>query len=258
MDVTLLALKLCLVPFFLGVISLAGRRWGPGIAGWLAGLPVIVGPILFLLALERGAAYARDAAVYTLGAVFPVIVFGIAYSWTSRRKRWPASLLAGYAAWLLAAFALLSLPLTLEFAATLALVTLLVAPWLFPKPHVIPRAIRLPAYELGMRMLMGALLTLLVTSLSSIAPPGLSGLLALIPVLSAILAAFTQRTGGADAVITLLAALARGLWSLAVFCLVLPIMLAKSTIPVAFISAVVAALLIQAALRKPAVRRESD
>lgn len=244
----LLALKLFLVPLFLGLISLAAKRWGPGLAGWLAGLPVIVGPILFLLALERGMPFARDAAVYTLAAVFPVIIFGVGYAWASRRHAWPVALLAGYSAWLLAALLLLSLPLDLPLAACLALVTLLAAPYLFPMPTAKPAATRLPHHELGFRMLAGALLTLAVTSLAAMAGPGLSGLLALFPALSAILAAFTHRTGGADAVITLLAALARGLGSLAGFCLALPLLLERTSMAMAFGLSVVIALLIQTAL----------
>ena len=58
----MLALKLVVVPTFLALVSLAARRWGPGFAGWLAGLPVVAGPILVFIALERGAAFASDAA----------------------------------------------------------------------------------------------------------------------------------------------------------------------------------------------------
>ena len=250
----MLALKLFLVPFFLGLISLAGKRWGPSLAGWLAGLPVIVGPILFLLALEKGTAFARDATVYTLGAVFPVIVFGVGYAWASRGKSWPMALLAGYGAWLLAALLLLSLPLNLELSAALAVATLLAAPYLFPAPAGKPGPTRLPHHELGLRMLAGALLTLAVTSLANVAGPGLSGLLALFPVLSAILAVFTHRSGGADAVITLLAALARGLGSLAGFCFALPLLLERTSIGVAFGLSVAIALLIQTALWKRNLR----
>ena len=50
----LLALKLLLVPALLAAISMAGKRWGPGVAGWLAGFPSLTGPILFFLAIERG------------------------------------------------------------------------------------------------------------------------------------------------------------------------------------------------------------
>ncbi len=41
----MLALKLTLVPLFLLVVSMWGKWWGPSIAGWLAGLPVVAGPI---------------------------------------------------------------------------------------------------------------------------------------------------------------------------------------------------------------------
>ena len=85
----LLALKLLLVPSLLAVISLAGRRWGPGVAGWLAGFPSLTGPILFFLALERGPGFTAQAAVLCLACVFPAITFGVAYAWASRRYGWP-------------------------------------------------------------------------------------------------------------------------------------------------------------------------
>jgi hypothetical protein len=46
----LLALKLALVPGFLAALTMAGRVWGPSVAGWLAALPVVAGPIVLLLA----------------------------------------------------------------------------------------------------------------------------------------------------------------------------------------------------------------
>ena len=57
----LLALKLTLVPAFLSALTVAGRVWGPSVAGWLAGLQVVSGPIVLLLALERGPAFAALA-----------------------------------------------------------------------------------------------------------------------------------------------------------------------------------------------------
>lgn len=49
----MLALKLTPVPLFLLVVSMSGKWWGPSIAGWLAGLPVAAGPILFMLVLSH-------------------------------------------------------------------------------------------------------------------------------------------------------------------------------------------------------------
>ncbi|MGN4077180.1 hypothetical protein ACS0ZK_34345, partial [Burkholderia gladioli] len=65
----MLALKLTLVPLFLLVVSMSGTWWGPSIAGWLAGLPVVAGPILFLLVLEHGPAFGAQAALLSLAAI---------------------------------------------------------------------------------------------------------------------------------------------------------------------------------------------
>ncbi len=61
-----LILKLVLTPVLIGAASLAGRRWGPAVSGWLVGLPLTSGPITFFLALSHGATFAAAAAVGTL------------------------------------------------------------------------------------------------------------------------------------------------------------------------------------------------
>ncbi|MDS1024806.1 hypothetical protein RCF29_12255, partial [Burkholderia pseudomallei] len=108
----MLALKLTLVPLFLLLVSIAGRRWGPSIAGWLAGLPVVAGPILFLVAVERGPAFGAHAALLSLSAIAASEAFSFAYAWTCRRHRRPLALAAGLAAWAAAASALARLPAT--------------------------------------------------------------------------------------------------------------------------------------------------
>jgi len=79
-----LILRLTLVPLFLALISLVGKRFGPSFAGWIARLPVVVGPILFLLSIEQGAEFAGRAAVATLASVVTVIAFGVSYAWAAR------------------------------------------------------------------------------------------------------------------------------------------------------------------------------
>src|SRR2546422_10904497 len=95
----LTALKLVLVPSFIGLVSLAGKRWGARFAGWLAGMPIVAGPILFLLWVERGAGFARAAAVYSLAAVASVIAYSTGYAWLSRRWAWPVALAGAYVVW---------------------------------------------------------------------------------------------------------------------------------------------------------------
>jgi hypothetical protein len=47
-----LALKLVLTPTLIGATSLAGRKWGAAVSGWLVGLPLTSGPVALFLALE--------------------------------------------------------------------------------------------------------------------------------------------------------------------------------------------------------------
>jgi hypothetical protein len=53
-----LVLKLVLTPLLIGAASLAGRRWGPAIAGWLVGLPLTSAPVALFLALDLGIGFA--------------------------------------------------------------------------------------------------------------------------------------------------------------------------------------------------------
>src|SRR5690348_16799802 len=81
----ILLLKLFLVPVLIYLVTLCGRRWGPGVAGWLSAFPIIAGPILLTIALEQGSAFAASAAEGTLLAVIAILVFGLAYAWASAR-----------------------------------------------------------------------------------------------------------------------------------------------------------------------------
>jgi hypothetical protein len=59
-------LKLVLTPLLIAAISLASRRWGPGIGGAIAGLPLTSGPVSVFLALEQGREFTSRSAVGTL------------------------------------------------------------------------------------------------------------------------------------------------------------------------------------------------
>ncbi len=75
-----LALKLVLTPVLVGAASLAGRRWGSEIGGWLVGIPLISGPIAFFLALSAGAHFAAQASVGILAGVASQVAFALAYA----------------------------------------------------------------------------------------------------------------------------------------------------------------------------------
>ena len=251
----MLALKLLLVPTFLALITLAGRRWGPQVAGWLAGLPVLTGPILFLLALENGPVFAAAAATVSLSAVLGAVALIVTYARACARRSPGLSLLFGLASWCCAALLLTSLPLTNFISLGIALLALVAAPRFFPRVSTPVLITRLPKWELPLRMLAGAALTLAVTSLAATIGPSWSGMLAVFPVLAIVLSVFSHRGSGPAFAATLLRAMIWGLYAFTSFCFALAVLLPRQGITVSFLAAIAAALGVQLALKSRLHRR---
>src|SRR5579864_6606619 len=92
----LVLLKLVLTPTLIGAASLAGRRWGAFIGGWLIALPLTSGPVTFFLALDQGPGFAAGVAAGSLLGVMAIAAFAVAYGRLARRG-WPVAV-AGAAA----------------------------------------------------------------------------------------------------------------------------------------------------------------
>src|SRR5689334_15298204 len=71
--------KLLVSPLLIGAVSLAGRRWGPAVSGWLVGLPLTSGPVVLFLALEQGTTFAAAAAQAIMLGIISVGVFCLTY-----------------------------------------------------------------------------------------------------------------------------------------------------------------------------------
>lgn len=173
----LLALKLALVPAFLAALTVAGRVWGPSVAGWLAGLPVVAGPIVLLLALERGPAFAAQASAASIAAIAASEAFNFAYAWTCRRSAWPLALMAGMLGWAGVAMLLTHLPGGLIWAVAAGCVAVAISQSGLPRVAGHVPAARVALGDLVLRMLAGTLLTVAVTTLSASMGATWSGLL---------------------------------------------------------------------------------
>ena len=57
-----LFLKLSLIPLVIWLATVAGRKWGHAVTGWITGLPLIAGPISIYLALDPGPDFAARTA----------------------------------------------------------------------------------------------------------------------------------------------------------------------------------------------------
>lgn len=241
----MLLLKVLLVPAFLALVTLAGRRWGPAVAGWLAGLPVVAGPILYFLVLEHGVAFGARAATASLAAILSAFAFSITYGRVCRGQGWQRALLIGLCAWFVAAQALVRLPLSLPLAGALAAAALLAAPRLLPRGLAVVPVRPAPGWDLWLRMAAGAALTLAVTGLAAGIGPAWSGVLSVFPVLSLVLSVSSHRAYGPDFVFALLRAMATGMWSFGAFCLALALALPRMGLAAAFATALAATLAVQ-------------
>lgn len=245
----LLALKLLLVPTLIAGVTFAGRRWGPGVAGWLSAFPILSGPILLVLALEQGPEFAAQAAHGTLLAVLAILVFSLAYAWTAMRRTWPDCLLVALCCWGLAVLALRELDTGLGLSFVAVLVALLLAPLAFPR---VPRWVRGRAVggDLPWRMAAAVTLVLAVSALAASVGPRLSGLFAMFPVMSTVLVGFSHRQSGGAFAVRLLRGMVAGYFAFACFCAVLALGLPAHGIAIAFLAALAAALPVHAAARR--------
>ena len=216
---TTTALKLFLAPVLILLATLAGRRWGPTVGGWLAGLPMTSGPSSFILALEQGSEFAARAALGTLLGLISLAVFSLAYGALARRTGWPACLAAA-----LGAFGASTLlfrdaapPLGLAFTLVCAVLGTVGAVMAGAEPLRPPR--RLLPGDLVIRMALAALLVLLLTSVAAALGPALAGNLSPFPVFGALLAVFAHRDQGGAAAVQLLRGMVLGSFGFATFML---------------------------------------
>lgn len=241
-----LALKLVLTPVLVGAASLAGRRWGSEVGGWLVGIPFTSGPIAFFLALNPGPRFAAATAVGILAGVASQAAFCLAYAWAARHQGWAPSLLAATAAFLVAT-ALLNLmvwPSPLLFVAVIA--ALIVAIRLMPDRGAGTTVqIDYPRWDIPARMFVATAFVVALTAAAPLLGPHLAGLLAPFPLYATVLATFAQRIGGPAPAIGVLRGLLLGLFSFAGFFLTLAELLPGQGIAIAFAAAILVALALQ-------------
>ncbi|SDD90966.1 hypothetical protein [Paraburkholderia lycopersici] len=254
----MLALKLTLVPLFLLIVSMSGKWWGPAVAGWLAGLPVVAGPILFLLVLAHGAAFGAHAALLSLSATLASEAFNFAYAWTCRAHPWPIALAAGLGAWLASAFGLSWLPATPVWSAFVALAAVGFGQSFLPRSTALAAGAPLTRADLTGRMAAGAALTIVVTTISSRVGASWSGLLAVFPLLGTILCVSSQRAHGAAFVVSLVRGMVLGRFSFAAFCLALAFSLRTQPAWAAFAEAAALAMLVQWLTKQLAMSQRAE
>lgn len=238
----LLALKVLLAPALIGLVSLAGRRWGPAVGGWLVSLPLTSAPVMLFLAIDQGSAFASRAAQDTLLGIISVASFCLVYCWFSFRFGWPVSTLAGWGAFFALTFILegIMFPLLLAFVSVIIFLAIVLI--VMPDSQSKDITIDPPPWDTPLRMLVATAFVLGLTGAAAILGPQLSGLLAPFPMFTTILAVFTHHFQGASVARRLLRGVVAGSFTFVTFFLVISLLVNRWGIAVAFGLAILAAL----------------
>jgi len=247
---TILVLKLTLVPLLIGAITLAGRRWGPTVAGWLTGLPVVAGPIMFFIVLEQGSAFAEQSIIGMLLGVVAVFACNLTYAWCATHLSWRGSVACSLSVYFLAVALLNTLVISLNAIAAIVLAGLFFAQRLFPRAQARTVKVASARSEIMIRMFAGAVLVLTVTYFAATFGAHLSGLFATFPVISTVLSVFSHRQSGHEFAICLLRGIVLGWYAFLAFSVVLGWTLPAFGLAVAFLAATASATVAQIVSRK--------
>ncbi len=241
----ILVLKLVLAPIIIGSASLAGRKWGPAVSGWIVGMPLTSGPVIFFVALSHAASFAANAALGVISGGLSLVAYALTYAWLATRFRWYIALAGSLLVFGVSTIFLQSMifPLLPIFVAVCA--AILLGLRLMPNEAVEEEEAQQGRWDIPARILIGTSFILLLTGSASLLGSRLTGLLTTIPLYVTILAIFAQRHQGPAAAAHVLRGLLYGLFAFAGFFVTLSLLLEKAGIAVSFLSALAVALAVQ-------------
>ncbi|MCE6988204.1 hypothetical protein [Dyadobacter sp. CY323] len=187
------------MPPLIGGVTLAVRKWGEGLGGWIGGFPWVAGPISFFIALENGAAFAASTINSALLGSVGTILFALVYSIVSARLTWLPTVLISYMVFFVVALLSLGRAVPIPAAVALNLVVLTAVLYFFPKPKTKAEFKKQPVYDIPLRMLVTTFFVVLLTQAAEYLGPTWSGILTPFPIMTSTLAVFTHSQQGSDA-----------------------------------------------------------
>ena len=241
----ILVLKLILAPMIIGSASLAGRKWGHAISGWIVGMPLTSGPVIFFVALSHDVTFAANAALGVISGGISLVAYTLTYAWLATRFRWYVALAGSFLVFAVSTTLLqkVTFPIIPIFLAVCAAIAL--GLWLMPKAVPEPGDSEMGPWDIPSRILIGTSFILLITGGASFFGSRLTGLLTTVPLYVTILTVFAHRHQGPAAAAHVLRGLLYGLYAFAGFFITLSLLIEKAGIAVSFLSAIAVALAIQ-------------
>jgi uncharacterized membrane protein (GlpM family) len=236
----MLILKLTIVPLALLALGIVERLHGPRVAGWLSGFPVVALPLLLFITLDHGVAFGSAAALGAWFGLVPWLAFTMTYAWASRRLNWIGCTIAGFAAWTVMAVLAVMLedaPPWLELVPLLAFAAAILS---YPRGEPSDEERDHVWWGLPVRMIAGALLTLLITQFASRMGTHWSGVFSTFPVMGSIIAISNHTQYGRHALLEAVAGMSMGLASVGAFCFAVYVLLGATSVWLAFVLALAA------------------
>ena len=243
----ILALKLILAPLIIGSASLAGRRWGPAVSGWIVGMPLTSGPVIFFVALSHGVDFASSSILGVLSGGISLVLYALAYSWTATRFNWQTSISASLLLFSLSTLYLQTVSIPLFIIVPVVAAAIFIGLNRMPSGDVEEGESKPGPWDIPARILIGTSFILLLTGVAPLIGSRMTGLLTTIPLYITILAIFAHRDHGPAAAAHTLRGLLYGMFAFTGFFLVLSLLIEKTSLGVSFGLAALTALTVQGA-----------
>lgn len=242
----ILLLKLILAPLIIGSASFAGRKWGSAVSGWLIGLPLTSGPVVFFLSFTHENDFMLASILGTLSGGFALVAFCLTYAWLATRFRWAIAMIGSLLVFVAVMVLMQNIIISLMPVFTLVILTILLGMGLMPKQTGVVTAEAKPgSWDIPARILIGTGFILLLTEIAVVIGPRLTGLLSTMPLYTVILTVFAHRLQGSIGAISVLRGLLFGMFSFASFFFTLGIVIGRLSPGTSFIVAIMITLLIQ-------------
>jgi hypothetical protein len=214
-DVTfilMLALRMAVAATFVVTASVIAERSGPVIGALVATLPISAGPSYVFLALDHDAVFVADGALASLPINAATIFLGLIYVALAQRCNAAVSAGGAVVAWITLAALERMVPWSLAGGLIANAIAFAISlPLLRRFRHVRMPLITRRWYDIPLRAGLVATLVAIVTTLSGWVGPGVSGTIALFPVVfTSIMLILHPRIGGRPTA----AVIANGGWGL--------------------------------------------
>ena len=236
----LLILKLTIVPLALLVFGIVERLHGPRVAGWLAGFPIVGGPLLVFVTLDHGVPFGSQAALGAYFGLVPWLAFAMTYAFCCRTLGWLWCSIIGFAVWTMVAVIAVIMQGASRWLELLPLAAFLAALFANPRGVASDEEREHVWWGLPARMVAGAGLTIVITQFAAAMGSHWAGIFATFPIMGSIICISSHLQYGRHAVQEVVAGMSMGLASVGTFCFAVYLLLGMTGMWAAFGLALVA------------------